>query len=153
MIISPTIHLQDAPGSFKAFCGGGWRESPEVRLSGELDLVTCAVCKRLAALREERKRLGVLTTSQALQVYKVLVEECGAPDSVDSVNLFVQVSGRQENSPLEYRFQGALGFGGKLYTPEMRVSCYREDETPERLAMIDRANARLAALPKDRNFR
>lgn len=49
----------------------------------------------------------------------------------------------------EYRFQGALGFGGKLWRDSdgvMRVSCYREDETPDRLAMIEATNAALAAV-------
>ena len=49
---------------------------------------------------------------------------------------------------LEYRFQGALGFGGKFrnHGYGWRVDCYSEDETPERLAMIESANAALAEL-------
>lgn len=151
--MEPTTHLREWPGSFKGYCGAGWRERPQVQIATHPDEVTCVVCKRLVALRDERKRLGVLNTSQALQVYNVLVQECGAPDSPDAINTFVQVAGNSENSPMEYRFQGALGFGGKFYSPEMRVTCYREDETPERLAMIERANARLAALSQERNFR
>ncbi len=48
----------------------------------------------------------------------------------------------------EYRFQGYLGFGGKIYAQgdAVWVSCYREDETPERLALIAVANDALAAL-------
>lgn len=49
----------------------------------------------------------------------------------------------------EYRFQGALGFGGKLWRDHhgrLAVDCYREDETPERLAVIEQTNAVLAAI-------
>lgn len=44
----------------------------------------------------------------------------------------------------EYRFQGALGFGGKVWAPRLgrpaRVTCYPEDRTPERIAIIERVN-------------
>lgn len=50
----------------------------------------------------------------------------------------------------EYRFVGSLGFGGKIYRTDARqawrVSMYREDETPERLAMMEAANEALRAL-------
>jgi hypothetical protein len=77
-------------------------------------------------------------------VWLVLVEECGAaPDDWPS---FALAWPRCE----EYRFIGTLGFGGKVWAGLVDgapfVSCYREDETPERLATIARANERLAAL-------
>lgn len=42
----------------------------------------------------------------------------------------------------EYRFQGKLGFGGKIYADPLRVwvDCYPEDRTPERVALIEKAN-------------
>lgn len=45
----------------------------------------------------------------------------------------------------EWRFQGSLGFGGKLHFNGMRlyVGCYPEDRTPENDALIDRVNSRL----------
>ncbi|MBK8037669.1 MAG: hypothetical protein IPK22_11115 [Verrucomicrobiaceae bacterium] len=46
----------------------------------------------------------------------------------------------------EYRFQGKLGFGGKYWRKENRVSCYREDETPERLRLIIELDAAIAKL-------
>ena len=48
----------------------------------------------------------------------------------------------------EWRVQGALGFGGKIRNEArgLHVTCYREDETPIRLAMIAEANRLLAAL-------
>lgn len=51
---------------------------------------------------------------------------------------------------IEFRFVGSLGFGGKVWSTSRDrpayVNCYSEDETPERLKVIEQANARLAAL-------
>lgn len=48
----------------------------------------------------------------------------------------------------EWRFQGSLGFGGKLYLSlgRLHVSCYPEYRTPERDALIERVNRRLEEL-------
>jgi len=48
----------------------------------------------------------------------------------------------------EYRFMGNLGSGGKLYISNRawRISCYREDETIERLKIIDKTNLELKKL-------
>jgi hypothetical protein len=49
----------------------------------------------------------------------------------------------------EYRFMGALGFGGKIYADPregMRVGCYPEHDTPERKKMIETANQELASI-------
>lgn len=89
-----------------------------------------------------------MDTSAAEQRFRdtwaVLVEECGAAPSGEDDFVFLNSRGRCD----EYRFIGALGFGGKFWRHDMRVSCYREDETPERLAMMRRANARIAELPE-----
>ncbi len=80
-------------------------------------------------------------------VWRILQEECGAgPDRFGFVS-------RAGAFPREWRFQGALGFGGKLWHQHGRpsVTCYREHETPERLAMIARANARLATLAAEQH--
>lgn len=42
--------------------------------------------------------------------------------------------------------QGKLGYGGKYWRRENRVSCYREDETTERLRLIIELDAALAKL-------
>lgn len=79
-------------------------------------------------------------------IYTVLVEECGAREDGREMFLAVRDEVRRE-LPIEYRFQGALGFGGKFrYHPTWLpyVDCYPEDLTPERRAMIERANKRLA---------
>lgn len=48
----------------------------------------------------------------------------------------------------EYRIQGSLGFGGKLYRQggRMWVDCYTEDATPERMAVIRKVNGLLAGI-------
>lgn len=47
----------------------------------------------------------------------------------------------------EYRFQGNQGFGGKVWAGSRReapyVTCYTEDDTPERKATRERANTLL----------
>jgi hypothetical protein len=83
------------------------------------------------------------------EIFTVLVEECGARESLRAEFLHHWPCG-------EFRFQGALGFGGKIHSrggiiydgvwewsKKLFVSCYAEDETPERREMILRANARL----------
>lgn len=82
-----------------------------------------------------------MTPSQADAIWTVLVECCGARESHRET--FIRCM-----QGVEYRVGGSLGFGGKLYVDRQgcRVSCYREDETPERRAAIDAANVRLKAL-------
>ena len=48
----------------------------------------------------------------------------------------------------EWRFGGGLGFGGKVWNNAGRwyVTCYSEDETPEREEIIAKTNEALAKL-------
>ena len=87
-----------------------------------------------------------LTPEQANAVYDILVQECGAWDRDYERQNFV-MNQTTEEVP-EWRFCGKLGFGGKFWNNCGRryVTCYREDENPERLKMIEAANKRLAAL-------
>ena len=77
------------------------------------------------------------------QIKIILKEVCGASDSqLEQLRQFI--FDHYENTPYvnEYRFCGNLGFGGKFRfndDGEMYVTCYPEDETPERLAMIEKA--------------
>jgi len=91
---------------------------------------------------------NVLSEEQAEAVWSVLVEECGAT----SDHGFVYHQTHEYVS--EWRFMGTLGFGGKFWRSRStrpdgswgewwHVNCYQEDETPERLATIKRANDRL----------
>jgi hypothetical protein len=93
------------------------------------------------------------------RVYDILVEICGARESlrgnfVDRHEPFVDPSSNFASTS-EFRFQGKLGFGGKFWVSPVRalrnlcpwfVSCYSEDETPEREAMVRLANERLLEL-------
>ena len=98
---------------------------------------------REKSIAEERERIVVLA-----QVYAVLFAECGA--KLDEMSRFIATM------DTEYRFQGFLGFGGKVYKRNdgsFYVDCYSEDRTSERQAIIDVANRRLSALtpPKETN--
>lgn len=93
---------------------------------------------------------------QARRVLAILVEECGhrVHDPRDATRLIESIITPQPDGGYvcnEYRFCGALGFGGKFCNNGNRdntpyVDCYREDETPARLQMIEAANKRLAEL-------
>ena len=79
-----------------------------------------------------------LTPDMAREVWTVLVVECGA--RWEDRNDFVLYATSKD--PLEYRFSGNLGFGGKCYfSGGLRVGYYPEDRTPERDQARDRANA------------
>lgn len=97
-----------------------------------------------------------ISFEQAAKAFCILVEECGYRLYPHDGESFLR-SVVAEDDPdwhevcNEYRFCGALGFGGKFRnngnnnnTPY--VDCYQEDETPERRAMIERANKRLTEL-------
>lgn len=77
-------------------------------------------------------------------VYDILVAVCGAYDSSDARKQFRC----RWPECVEYRFQGDLGFGGKVWAERGRVwvTCYSEDETDARRVMIQYANERLGTL-------
>lgn len=80
------------------------------------------------------------------RIWEILKEHCGAGDFWKDNFISVAQGWGVEFHDLEYRFQGALGFGGKIWIERngsSRVTCYPEDETPERRRMIDAANAAL----------
>lgn len=82
----------------------------------------------------------MMTRERAEAVYDILQREAGAPaGSVRDSFVYIHST---EDCP-EFRFGGLLGFGGKYRAPRNRVDCYQEDETPERLAVIERTNAAL----------
>ena len=75
------------------------------------------------------------------KIFDVLVRECGADE--EARQYFIDYC-RQHTGPIEFRFQGDLGFGGKFRrnSEGMRVDCYPEDMTEERRQMIVQANRR-----------
>lgn len=78
-------------------------------------------------------------------VYDVLIREAGATNS-ESDRMQFQNFWDRSDDPDEYRFMGLLGFGGKFWNgrSDWHVSCYPEDRTPERDAIIERTNSALA---------
>lgn len=92
-------------------------------------------------------RPGALTEDEADAIYTALVEEAGAPDDEYDREMFVRSAAGV--LPLEWRFQGQLGFGGKLYFDgegPPRVDCHPHDRNDEREAIIARTNERLTIL-------
>lgn len=75
-------------------------------------------------------------------VWQILVQEC------DASSWWHEEFMQHWPECREFRFQGALGFGGKVYSDPGRVyvTCYPEDKTAQRKRRIAVANARLAAL-------
>lgn len=84
-------------------------------------------------------------------VYDILVEECQAFEDSRDHFVYHQTNDKNLGDMREWRFSGSLGFGGKFrkYPDRWYVDCYQEDETPERLAKIAKANARLETLHKE----
>lgn len=86
---------------------------------------------------------GSGTPEQAKAIYAILVDICGA--HADDPDGFVAAF-TSKAPPTEWRFQGALGFGGKFRYPGLTVDCYPEGETAARMGAILVANERLAVL-------
>lgn len=83
-----------------------------------------------------------MTEEQANAVFDVLVEHAGASEYGRDEFVQLHVEGRCD----EFRFIGSLGFGGKFWRRDWRVSCYREDVTPERVEAIRVTNEALERL-------
>ena len=95
-----------------------------------------------------------LSPSELAAAYDILEVECHAraearDEFVENLShMLAGMRDRPGSGGVEYRFFGSLGAGGKFWVNNGRVyvNAYREDETPARVAAIDRANARLAQL-------
>ena len=78
-------------------------------------------------------------------IYDLLVSIGGASETYRYS--FISEHVRNEDFACrEWRFCGHLGFGGKYRSQTNKVDCYQEDETPERLAIIEKLNKELAKL-------
>lgn len=88
-----------------------------------------------------------MTVERANAVWDTLIREAGATTAESRRQEFVHLH-TIENCT-EYRFIGALGFGGKYRSKKNKIDCYAEDETPERLATVERTNKVLAELGDD----
>jgi hypothetical protein len=81
-----------------------------------------------------------MTADQAHRIYTILVERLDASEGDRDAFVYHMVKGGCR----EWRFQGCLGFGGKLYNDhKLRVDCYPEDKTDERQNKIDAVNEQL----------
>ncbi len=87
------------------------------------------------------------SAAQAVGIWNVLVAECGNRNDEPERRMFLHYI-TEETEPLEFRFIGSLGFGGKFYVNYngWYVSCYPEDMTPEREEAILRANQQIRAI-------
>lgn len=84
------------------------------------------------------------------KVYDILMTLGGAPDGEYRKAFMFNFSKKEKFPDREWRFQGHLGFGGKYRNETNRVDCYQEDETPERLAIIEKINAALKELEDEK---
>ena len=76
-------------------------------------------------------------------IYTILVEVCGARSR--ERDAFVQEMGSFKPTR-EWRFGGWIGFGGKFWPREFKVTCYSEDITDEYAKIITEANEKLIKL-------
>jgi hypothetical protein len=80
-----------------------------------------------------------------VKAWKILVQHCGARPSGQDDFVF-RICRSVSDRRMEYRFGGNLGFGGKFYVNLERdgfifyASYCKEDETPERVKAIKKAN-------------
>jgi len=74
--------------------------------------------------------------------WNILEEYCGATGR----DAFIRLVTTEDIE--EYRFGGLLGFGGKFWPKQWRVSYYPEDETPEMAEAAHKANEALASLQR-----
>lgn len=109
--------------------------------------------KSLSQIENEKQfALSELRAKQrqaALRIWEILQRTCGA--SVHWAGNFVRMACdyMDTGKMLEYRFQGNLGFGGKVWInngPHPYVTCYPEDITPDKQKVIDAANLELKAI-------
>lgn len=96
-------------------------------------------------------RARLITHDQAVAVLQILRDACGYCADPYNGKGFVRAITDKDRPCEEWRFIGALGFGGKFRNNGNNdgipyVDCNPEDETPERRAMVDAANTRLRLL-------
>ena len=92
-----------------------------------------------------------ITIQQAEDLFTLLVEHAGAFESDRMSFRYAQAD--RENPCREFRFCGALGFGGKFWNSNGRlyVNCYNEDETPKRKRIIKKVNELLETYENEIN--
>lgn len=86
----------------------------------------------------------IITFDIANSIIDILVEHCG----VNANRRKTIIDDLMWGNLTEYRFQGNLGFGGKLNynNSKIYVSYYPEDKTPEKELMVEIANNKLSEI-------
>lgn len=85
--------------------------------------------------------IELMDISKANNVYDLLVSIGGAEESERSSFIYHHCTSKDGCD--EWRFSGKLGFGGKYRSKRNRVDCYKEDETPSRIELIEKLNYEL----------
>ena len=95
----------------------------------------------MKAIRTKRDPFPLIDKNK---IYDILILYCGAHSDWRSMFL------KSFPDCVEWRFQGKLGFGGKIWwnSEELYVNCYKEDETIERLEIMAFVNFKLNELLK-----
>lgn len=82
------------------------------------------------------------TDNEADAVYDTLIQHAGVVDSESGRRQFRSFYENRFEAR-EFRFEGDLGYGGKIFFAKYEspyVTCYREDKTDTRRAMIKATN-------------
>lgn len=90
--------------------------------------------------------IELMDVSKANKVYDLLVSIGGADESDRSNFIYHHCTDKYGCD--EWRFSGKLGFGGKYRSKRNRVDCYKEDETPSRIDLINKLNSELEKINK-----
>lgn len=81
------------------------------------------------------------------QIWDILIKHAGAAE--EGREVFIASAGKYKDLKVEYRFGGALGFGGKVWLNNGRhpyVNGYREDYNPEMRQVIKVTNEALKVI-------
>lgn len=103
---------------------------------------------KLNANESYNPRRRSLTEAEARAAYGVCARLCGASKRISDEDAAVRYLTDPSGYPHEWRFVGMLGMGGKLRLNGNRdgaphVTCYPEDETPQRERIIKLANEQI----------
>jgi len=132
----------------KAVCPKCGRESDEIEHvwgGSEAKLMAYGEWNRMRRLDKERLS----------KIWDILVQHAGAEERGREM-FVIQADEYGRARTLEYRFCGALGFGGKVWLnngPHPYVNCYREDETKKSLRIIKVTNEALKEMEREHDLR
>jgi len=95
-----------------------------------------------------------ISPEMAMKIWRILVDVCGAyedEDGREEAGFLMATTAIKRTGAREWRFCGKLGFGGKFWVNNSRwyVNCYRENETAEKVNIMERANNLLALLLRE----